>query len=154
MCTYNIKYITTVLLLLISFATQPGYAQATKSVHTVKPGETLYAISKMYGIDIDDIKAQNPETSKSLKAGTTLIIPTSGNNCIYYTIQPKETLYSIAKKYGVDQSKIKDSNPGLSESNFKICTTIKIPVSRFVETKVDTTARKPVGIAGTNCREI
>lgn len=154
MCTYNIKYITTVLLLLISFATQPGYAQATKSVHTVKPGETLYAISKMYGIDIDDIKAQNPEASKSLKVGTTLIIPTSGNNCIYYTIQPKETLYSIAKKYGVDQSKIKDSNPGLSESNFKIGTTIKIPVSRFIETKVDTTARKPVGIAGTNCREI
>ena len=154
MCTYNIKYITTVLLLLFSFATQQGYAQATKSVHTVKPGETLYAISKMYGTDIDDIKAQNPEASRSLKAGTTLIIPTSGNNCIYYTIQPKETLYSIAKRYGVDQNKIKDSNPGLNESNFKIGTTIKIPVSRFVETLVDTTARKPVGIAGTNCREI
>ena len=154
MRTYNIKYITTVLLLLFSFAIHQGYAQATKSIHTVKPGETLYAISKMYGIDIDDIKAQNPEASKSLKAGTTLIIPTSGNNCIYYTIQPKETLYSIAKKYGVDQSKITSSNPGLSESNFKIGTTIKIPVSRFIETVVDTTARKPVGIAGTNCREI
>lgn len=154
MCTFNIKYITTVLLLFISFATQFGYAQATKSIHTVKPGETLYAISKMYGIGIDDIKAQNPETSKSLKAGATLIIPTSGNNCIYYTIQPKETLYSIAKKYGIDQNEIKEANPGLSESNFNIGTTIKIPVSRFVETIVDTTARKPIGIAGTNCREI
>ncbi len=154
MFTYNIKYIGTVLIMLFSFAVQPGYAQATKSTHTVKPGETLYAISKMYGISIDEIKAQNPEASTSLKAGMQLTIPTPGNNCIFYTIQPKETLYSIAKKYGIEQSKITNSNPGLSESNFRTGTTIKIPVSRFIETTVDTTARKPMGIAGTNCREI
>lgn len=108
----------------------------------------------MYGVTINSIKDSNPDISESLKAGTKLTIPTSGNNSIYYTIQPKETLYSISKKYNIDSKLITSANPGLSETNFRIGTTIKIPISRFVETKVDTTTRKHAGIAGSNCREI
>lgn len=153
MRTYIIKDILPLLTLVFTLATN-GYAQSIESTHTVKPGETLYAISKMYGVTINSIKDSNPDISESLKAGTKLTIPTSGNNSIYYTIQPKETLYSISKKYNIDSKLITSANPGLSETNFRIGTTIKIPISRFVETKVDTTTRKPAGIAGSNCREI
>lgn len=132
------------------------YAQATRSVHTVKPGETLYAISKMYGVSVDEIKQANPGVQESINSGMQLFIPTGGNVCVFHTIQPKETLYSIAKKYRVETDSIVKANPGLSETNFKFGTTIKIPVSRMAVTAVDTTtvASVPSGIAGTNCREM
>lgn len=132
------------------------YAQATRSVHTVKPGETLYAISKMYGVSVDEIKQANPGLQEAINSGMQLYIPTAGNACVFHTIQPKETLYSIARKYRVEKDSIVRANPGLSETNFKYGTTIKIPVSRMAATAVDTTtvASAPAGIAGTNCREM
>ena len=113
MRTYIIKHILPLLTLVFTLVTN-GYAQSIESTHTVKPGETLYAISKMYGVTINSIKDSNPDISESLKAGTKLTIPTSGNNSIYYTIQPKETLYSISKKYNIDSKLITSANPGLS----------------------------------------
>lgn len=132
------------------------YAQTTRSVHTVKPGETLYAISKMYGVSVDEIRQANPGLQEAINSGMELFIPTAGNACVFHTIQPKETLYSIAKKYRVEKDSIVKANPGLSETNFKYGTTIKIPVSRMAATAVDTTtvASAPAGIAGTNCREM
>lgn len=132
------------------------YAQATRSVHTVKPGETLYAISKMYGVSVDEIKQANPGLQEAINSGMQLYIPTAGNACVFHTIQPKETLYSIARKYRVEKDSIVRANPGLGETNFKYGTTIKIPVSRMAATAVDTTtvASAPAGIAGTNCREM
>ncbi len=44
-------------------------------LHKVKKGESLYGISKHYGISIDDIIAINPMCKNGLKAGMTLKIP-------------------------------------------------------------------------------
>lgn len=44
-------------------------------LHKVKKGESLYGISKRYGISIDDIVALNPSCKNGLKAGATLKIP-------------------------------------------------------------------------------
>lgn len=152
----HIKRIIVAFMAIIFLFAINAYPQATKSTHTVKPGETLYAISKMYGVSLDEIRQANPGIKDAVNAGMELFIPTGGNSSIYYTIQPKETLYSIARKYNIDKDVIVKANPGLSEQNFKIGTTIKIPVSRLDATRVDTTvvATKPAGIAGTNCREM
>jgi len=42
--------------------------------HIVKPKETLYAISKMYEIEMEDIVKQNPFTSEGLVIGTELTL--------------------------------------------------------------------------------
>lgn len=153
---HYIKPLFFAILCAISSLPLGLYAQATRSVHTVKPGETLYAISKMYGVTVDEIKQANPGVQEAINSGMQLFIPTGGNACVFHTIQPKETLYSIAKKYRVEKDSIVKANPGLSETNFKFGTTIKIPVSRMAATTVDTTtvASVPSGIAGTNCREM
>jgi len=152
----HIKRIIVAFMAIIFLFAINAYPQATKSTHTVKPGETLYAISKMYGVSLDEIRQANPGIKEAVNAGMELFIPTKGNSSIYYTIQSKETLYSIARKYNIDKDVIVKANPGLSEQNFKIGTTIKIPVSRLDATRVDTTvvATKPAGIAGTNCQEM
>lgn len=49
-------------------------------LHKVAKGESLYGISKRYGITPDDIIALNPGAEKGLKAGSTLKIPAPDNN--------------------------------------------------------------------------
>lgn len=155
----RINHILSIKLLVVLFVTAFAtsvWAQATGSVHTVRAGETLYAISKMYGLSVDDLRQANTNLSENIKVGEQVVVPTGGNENIFYTIQPKETLYSIARKYDIDKQLIINANPGLSETNFQAGTTIKIPVSRLHVTKVDTTVvgAKAAGIAGTNCREM
>jgi len=43
--------------------------------HTVKKGDTLFAIASHYGVSVDEIQRQNRIRSpKSLKAGQTLVL--------------------------------------------------------------------------------
>ncbi len=43
--------------------------------HKTEAGQTLYSISKLYGVTIDDLKKLNPELKDGLKAGQVLKIP-------------------------------------------------------------------------------
>lgn len=53
------------------------------TIHTVKPGETLYSIAKIYGITVDDIMKAN---NMDVKAGQSLVIKGAKT-----TEKPKET---------------------------------------------------------------
>ena len=44
-------------------------------VHTVKAGETLYSLSKIYGVDLESITKHNPSAIDGLKLDQTLKIP-------------------------------------------------------------------------------
>ncbi len=48
-------------------------------VHIVKKGQTLYMISKAYGIEVNDIIAGNPVVKEGLKADQKLYIPQSAS---------------------------------------------------------------------------
>jgi len=49
-------------------------------IHTVKKGQTLYMISKAYGVEVNDIITENPAVKEGLKADQTLWVPfLSGN---------------------------------------------------------------------------
>lgn len=43
--------------------------------HKTESGQTLYSISKLYGVSIDELKKLNPELKDGLKAGQVLKIP-------------------------------------------------------------------------------
>jgi LysM repeat protein/ABC-type branched-subunit amino acid transport system substrate-binding protein len=46
-------------------------------IHKVEPGQTLYSISKFYGVDVEKIKILNPELKEGLKSGQSLKIPSN-----------------------------------------------------------------------------
>ena len=80
------------------------------STHEVGPKETLFGISRMYNVTVDDLKAWNNLTSNDLNLGQTLIVrkpltPTPQDKpapvAISHTVKEKETLYGIARQYGV-----------------------------------------------------
>jgi LysM repeat protein len=106
--------------------------------HTIEPGQTVYSIATMYGIGVEDIYRLNPESREVIKAGAKLRIPqkdiattiTAAQEDLAYsfhTIQPKETLYSLSKKYQVPAAGIINANPGLSVATFQTGKTIRIP---------------------------
>ena len=47
--------------------------------HTVSKGQSLYSISAMYNVSIEDIVRLNPGSEKSIRAGQVLNIPQKGN---------------------------------------------------------------------------
>jgi len=52
----------------------------TISVYTVVKGDTLYGISRKFGMGVDDLKALNKLTSNNLNVGQTLKVRTSSKN--------------------------------------------------------------------------
>ncbi len=64
------------LCLLLCISTQFSFGQNIS--HEVKAGDTLYSLGKKYNVSTQSIMDANGLTSQSIRAGQTLIIPTSG----------------------------------------------------------------------------
>ncbi len=121
--------------------------------HTVVSGETLYSISKKYGVSENEILSLNPET-KNLKAGSQITLPVktevvpvmpdsvktrSGGNYFEHIIESGETLWGTARKYNVTEEELKALNPVL-QTGFQAGVVIKIPLKE----KLENTQAKPV----------
>ena len=105
--------------------------------HIVKKQETLYSISKMYKVDISDIKSINPGMSESLQEGQTIQIPVIENYSNFqdsdndnfskkHIVVQGETLYGIASTYGITTGEILNANPGMT-NQLKIGQELNIP---------------------------
>ncbi|MCV9386271.1 LysM peptidoglycan-binding domain-containing protein [Reichenbachiella ulvae] len=76
--------------------------------HTVKKGETLYGISKKYGVSVQDILEWNEMNATELKIGQSLIVHGEGRpfemktkTVDFHVVEPGDTMYSISKKYNI-----------------------------------------------------
>ena len=115
------------------------------STHQVKKGETIEEISKRYYVTLADIYSLNPDAKNELKPNTILIIPISKSKKPTVTINKelvgfaehetkrKETLYSIAKAYGVSEDDIKKHNTFLYANILKKGDNLKIPKFKITE---------------------
>ncbi len=111
-------------------------------IHMVKPGETLYAISKAYHISQKEIAIENPGVISGLRVGQAIKIPVdpmpqeeintselpepleSGK---YHTVMPGETLYGISRIYKLKEKDLKQANRGVSAENLKPGQRLRIP---------------------------
>lgn len=119
----------------------PNYSLAEDSniSHVIKRGDTLWSISKLYGVSVNEIKKINNLTNDFLVPGKILKIPNSNQivtseenqeNIIaegsIYTVIPGDTLYSIARKYNVSVNDIINQN-NLSNDILSVGTKLLIP---------------------------
>jgi len=111
-------------------------------MHTVERGQTVYSISKMYDVSIESIYRLNPGSEQFIQSGSQLKISQSKQKLIYHTIEPKETLYSVSKKYGITGEDIIAANPGLSIQTFIIGRTIRILLNQANTTPPTTDSAK------------
>ncbi|WP_139488428.1 LysM peptidoglycan-binding domain-containing protein [Brevibacillus dissolubilis] len=107
----------------------PGKASATIAAvsfsdHTVQPGESMYGIARRQGIPLSDLLIANPQVKnpKMIRPGLKLRIPhkktadpstnrTGQANYSKHTIKPGETMYGIARRYGVPLATLLKMNP-------------------------------------------
>jgi len=142
-------------------STTTAAAQSGNGIHKVQPKETLFSISKLYNISVDDIKAWNYMKDNSISVGqdlrvkrpasftestqsstttspvTTTAVNTSGKNT--HTVAAGETMYSISRQYNVSVDQIKLWN-SLQATELKIgqVLTIKPAAAASTSTVVET----------------
>lgn len=101
----------------------------TNNTYVVQNGDSLYSISRMYGVSVDDIKNANNLTSNILTIGQVLTIPTdevSSNTSNLYVVQKGDSLWSIANRFGVSINQIRMIN-NLNSDILNIGQTLIIP---------------------------
>lgn len=99
--------------------------------YIVQKGDTLYGISKQFGVSVQDIKTANNLSNNTITVGQTLMIP-SMNTTIFYIVKKGDTLYSIASNYGVSVDEIKSLN-NLKSNTLSIGQQLRIPVNDNVQ---------------------
>lgn len=98
-------------------------------VHTVKKKETVYRISRNYGVTIQELYDANPGLTDKLKIGQKIKIKKKkiANNYIIHDVNSKIRLKKIAKLYGLSESTLAKRNPGVGKYVYRGYE-LKIPV--------------------------
>jgi LysM repeat protein len=106
-------------------------------IHRVEQGETVYSLSRRYGVSQEILIRDNPFIRNGLKIGDELKVMLSSTvsqekqpqQATIHTVQPSETLFAIARKYGVSVDQVKKWND-LENNNISVGQKIKIFPSR------------------------
>ena len=107
--------------------------------YTVKEGDTLESIAKVFRVSPSDIKFLNPTLEKGLQKGMLLIIP--GDEISYfnkkqptgfekYIVKDKETLYGLAQRFHITQDDLRRYNMILYKKELRKGQEITIPLYR------------------------
>lgn len=122
-----IDYTDAVIRALLEYI---GYS-TTGNTYTVKKGDSLWSISKKFGVTVDELKKYNNLTSNLLNIGQVLKIPTKDETIIdtnTYTVKRGDTLYSIANAYNISVNELKNYN-NLTSNTLSIGQILKIPTT-------------------------
>ena len=87
------------------------YQPSNSDLYVVKKGDSLWSISKKYGISVEELKKLNNLTGNMLSIGQTLKIsgePSTNNDV--YSVKKGDTLYSIASRFGISVDDLKNYN--------------------------------------------
>ena len=142
--------------------TSIGSSTGGTVIHKVQPKETLFSISKLYNVSVDDIKSWNYLTDNALSVGQDLRIKKSGSATEIkptvaetkpaevksgkgtHTVAAGETMFSISRQFSITVDQIKAWN-NISDNNLKVGQVITIAQgsttsapNTYTTTKVET----------------
>lgn len=86
------------------------------AVHVVQRGDRLQRIAVWYGVTLAALRAANSLDGDSIVVGQTLTIPNPTRRPIRYTIQPGDTLTSLAERFGTTVADLRIAN-GMGDSD-------------------------------------
>ena len=132
-------------LIALSFTTPTHTYAACPSPYTVQAGDYLYRIAVNCGTTVSAIQAANGLTGTTIYVGQQLIIPSgtvtsgaaSGGGAAVnpqtvtapagtYSVQSGDTLYGIARKFGISVAALQSAN-GLKGNLIRVGQVLKIP---------------------------
>lgn len=127
------------------------------SSHKIEAKETMYSVSKMYNISVEDLKEANPSLGEdTFNIGRTIRIPVFGNTTqvtnetverttgtnkeTKYKVKKGETLYSIGRAYNVSVEDLLDANPDLKNGGLREGISVNIPTKQERSKQIVSTA--------------
>lgn len=126
----------------------------------VRPGDTLYALSRRHGVSVDDLMRANGLTSSNLRPGQRLALPSGASGAPHvaaaapvqpmaesyaqapsdwtgsYTVQPGDSLYAIARQNGVSLAELERYNGIADSRRVKPGTVLRLPGGAGASTQV------------------
>ncbi|TCN57348.1 LysM peptidoglycan-binding domain-containing protein [Flavobacterium circumlabens] len=96
---------------------------SSKVTHEVVAKESLFSIARQYNVSVQDLENLNKELLQNgLQIGQTISIPNKrktldgrvrviNQETVFHVVEPKETKFSIAKKYGISIEQLESQNP-------------------------------------------
>lgn len=142
-------------LAAVEKSTTVVYINGTKYyVHVVRSGDTLYSLAKAYEVSEQDIVGCNAGLdAASLKLDQTIKIPVADKQPRQLTRKEKkqfrrhsvksgETLYSIARRYGISVATVIEDNPAIDPTALPIGTELLIRKSEMGDASTDEVDRE------------
>lgn len=116
------------VIVLVLMVLTPLFSDTT---HVVSKGETLYSISRKYGITVNELCNENSiSQSQVLMVGQRLSIPTGDiAETENYVVVKGDTFYGVARRHNMTVEELLDLNNLKSSSTLKIGQVLKVPAS-------------------------
>jgi len=114
-------------------------------IHKVAKGETLFKISRQYGVGLDELKNLNPGLTESLAVGQKILIPKKkiAESYIIHKVQSRQKSKNLAKDYGITKEDLRAYNPSLGEEVFTN-QKVRIPLQKTTGTQPVWPDQKPL----------
>ena len=121
----RVNFFIAILVLLFS---SPLFSDTQ---HVVAKGETLYSISRKYGITVNELCSKNNITqSQVLKVGQKLVIPSRElPETEIYIVAKGDTFYGVARRHNMTVDELLELNSLKSSDTLKIGQVLKVPAS-------------------------
>lgn len=115
----------------------------TYTLHEVKAKETVYSLSKQFGVTENDIYLLNPGSESGIRIGQKLRIPLQKKNVTKQTptttptsksktihiVSAGETFYAIGRKYNISPALLRQYNPDITPSKLSPGMEIRIALA-------------------------
>ncbi|WP_431244732.1 LysM peptidoglycan-binding domain-containing protein [Flavobacterium sp. P21] len=142
----------------------------TKASHLVVAKESLFSIARQYNVSVEDLENLNKDILiNGLQIGQTILIPNKrktldgkvrviNKETIFHVVEPKETKFSISKKYGISIDQLESQNPeivnGLIVGNKLAINTKEIKPANESEELMLALAEKQVVVEKTKAKTV
>lgn len=111
--------------------------------HIARANENLSKIAAIYDVSKIELQQANPELGDPPRQGAYVKIPIvtktikkpTQSDLLRHEVEPRETFFSLSRKYGLSIDKIKAANPGIDY--LKVGDFINIPVVKELEEEVE-----------------
>jgi len=134
---------------------KPAQVDTEVYYHKVAKKQTIFSIAKQYGLTANDLIRFNPELTNGLLIGQILKIPvktvsqpaepiTVQQSSTKYKVERGETLFSLAARFGVEVTELKNANPSLFSRSLEAGETILIPAKSELKSNVSETQNSSV----------
>lgn len=143
---------------------------SSKATHLVVAKESLFSIARQYNVSVQDLENLNKDILiNGLQIGQTISIPNKrktldgrvrviNQETVFHVVEPKETKFSIAKKYGISIDQLESQNPeivnGLIVGNKLAINTTAIKPANESEELMLALAEKQVVVEKTRAKTV